>query len=245
MGGVGAARGCGATIGEVAERPPWNPRVPRLTNFLVPTYIIQVTTIDLPASGPASPPSNPVPASGPASPARDPAREPPADRSLVLREIVDGAAVLAARERCATARRVHHSGISLWHLQLLWILQEHGPLPVSRLADMLGIGAPNATGLLDRMEQRRLVERTRDVDDRRVVLVRQTSLGRDAVAEMDGWRADMIEGVLAYLTFEQLEALAAGIRAALASNRSTGGTPESSQRDCLDETTSWMGEHAR
>ena len=143
----------------------------------------------------------------------DPIAPTPA-REDVLREIAEGIAALASRRRCAVARRVHHSGISLGHLQILWILQEHGPLPVSRLAEWLGIGAPNATGLLDRMEQRGLVERLRDADDRRVVLARMTDAGRAAVAEHDGWRLDLVEQVLEPLAVDQLVAIASSVRRA-------------------------------
>ena len=140
----------------------------------------------------------------------------PDGRWALLREITESVAALSSRHRCAAARRVHHSGISLGHLQVLWILQEHSPLPVSRLADWLGIGAPNATGLLDRMEQRGLVERVRDEDDRRVVLVRPSDAGRAAVAEHDGWPAELLTRLLAPLTVEQLAAVAAGMRDACA-----------------------------
>jgi DNA-binding MarR family transcriptional regulator len=135
-------------------------------------------------------------------------------RDDILREIAEGIAALASRRRCAIARRIHHSGISLGHLQILWILQEHGPLPVSRLAEWLGIGVPNATGLLDRMEQRGLVERMRDAEDRRVVLARMTDAGRAAVAEHDGWHLDLVEQVLEPLAFDQLVAIASSVRRA-------------------------------
>ena len=130
------------------------------------------------------------------------------ERAALLREIAEGVAAAASRHRCTAARRVHHSGISLGHIQILWILQEHGPLPVSRLADWLGIGAPNATGLLDRMEQRGLVKRVRDDEDRRVVLACETELGREAVTEIDGWRGELIEQVLAPLDDTNLAAIA-------------------------------------
>ncbi len=154
----------------------------------MPIYIVQVTTNDTSGSAPS--------------------------REAALREISDGIAALASRQRCAIARRVHHSGISLGHLQILWILQEHGSLPVSRLADWLGIGVPNATGLLDRMEQRDLVERVRDAQDRRVVLARMTDLGRAAVTEHDGWRAELVEQLLEPLAMDQVLAVAAGVRRA-------------------------------
>jgi len=133
-------------------------------------------------------------------------------REEAFREIAEGVAVLSSRRRCAVARRVHQSGISLGHLQILWILQEHGPLPVSRLADWLGIGAPNATGLLDRMEQRGLVERARDAEDRRVVLARMTDEGRAAIAEHDGWGSELVEQLLGPLSTDQLLAVVAGVR---------------------------------
>lgn len=140
----------------------------------------------------------------------------PASRAVLLREISEGVATLASRRRCAAARRIHHSGISLGHLQVLWILQEHGPLPVSRLADWLGIGVPNVTGLLDRMEQRGLVERVRDTEDRRVVLARPSDVGRAAVAEHDGWQAELLTQLLSPLATEQLAAVADGVRDACA-----------------------------
>jgi len=140
----------------------------------------------------------------------------PASRAALLREISEGVAALASHRRCAAARRIHHSGISLGHLQVLWILQEHGPLPVSRLAEWLGIGVPNVTGLLDRMEQRGLVERVRDAEDRRVVLARPSDLGRAAVAEHDGWQAELLSQLLAPLATEQLAAVADGVRDACA-----------------------------
>ncbi len=155
----------------------------------------------------------------------------PASRAALLRDISEGVATLASRRRCAAARRIHHSGISLGHLQVLWILQEHGPLPVSRLADWLGIGVPNVTGLLDRMEQRGLVERVRDTEDRRVVLARPSDLGRAAVAEHDGWPAEVLTQLLAPLTIEQLAAVADGVReacAALIADAPVADTPDAS-----------------
>jgi DNA-binding MarR family transcriptional regulator len=165
--------------------------------LLVPIYIVQVILSDSPSAGDDT---------GAA------AGEPEPSREDLLREIAEGVVVLAGRRRCAVARRVHHSGISLGHLQILWILQEHGPLPVSRLADWLGIGAPNATGLLDRMEQRGLVARVRDAEDRRVVLASMTDEGRATIAEHDGWGFELVEQLLGPLPTDQLLAVAAGVR---------------------------------
>ena len=148
------------------------------------------------------------------------------DRAALVDEIMGDISVIAARQRCAVARRLHHQGISMTHLQLLWILREHGDLSVSRLADFLGIAVPNATGLVDRMEQRGLVERDRDRADRRLVYVRPTPAGIAAADEIDGWRADVLARILDPLDLDQLERIASGMREARAAFAS-GAAPAS------------------
>ena len=133
------------------------------------------------------------------------------ERRGLIDEIVTGFAVIAGHQRCAVARRLHRQGISMAHLQTLWILQEHGPQPMTHLADLLGVAVPNATGIIDRMEQRGLVERLRDGADRRVVIVRQTPDGARAVEEVDGWRSEMLEALLQRLDTDQLVRLVGGI----------------------------------
>ena len=65
--------------------------------------------------------------------------------------------------------RMRQGRVSMTHLHILSMLDHHGELPMSRLADLLDVSLSNATGLIDRMEERGLVERVRDPDDRRVV----------------------------------------------------------------------------
>src|SRR3954452_3588223 len=79
--------------------------------------------------------------------------------------------------RCAGTGRMVKAGISMTHLHILWVLDHHGELPMSRLAELLDVSVSNATGLIDRMEERGLVERVRVADDRRVVIVRASSDG--------------------------------------------------------------------
>jgi len=136
---------------------------------------------------------------------------PSPERRALIDEIVAGTALIAGHQRCAVARRLHRQGISMAHLQTLWILQEHGPQPMTRLADLLGVAVPNATGIIDRMEQRGLVERLRDGADRRVVTVRQTPEGARAVEEIDGWRSDMLVELLDRLDTDQLLRLVGGV----------------------------------
>jgi DNA-binding MarR family transcriptional regulator len=154
--------------------------------------------------------TTPALAADPASAADSlPTRSP--ERRALIDEILVGTAVIAGHQRCAVARRLHRQGISMAHLQTLWILQEHGPQPMTHLADLLGVAVPNATGIIDRMEQRGLVERLRDGADRRVVIVRQTPDGARAVEEVDGWRSEMLDALLQRLDTDQLVRLVGGI----------------------------------
>lgn len=58
------------------------------------------------------------------------------------------------------------------------LLQLSDPLPMSELASRLGCDSSNVTGLVDRLEARRLVARQASFDDRRVKHVVLTDAGR-------------------------------------------------------------------
>ena len=78
--------------------------------------------------------------------------------------------------------------VSTTHLHVLMVLDSDGPVPMGRLAQTLLCSDPNATGIIDRMEERRLVERIRDERDRRVVHVRITDEGRRTLEELQAFR---------------------------------------------------------
>ncbi len=152
------------------------------------------------------------PADGPAAEA-DPTDDASAGRRALVAEIVAGSGAIAMHQRCAVGRRLLRQGVSMAHLQALWILEEHGgALPVSRLADFLGMAVPNATGLIARMEQRGLVERIRPSGDRRVVMVRPTGLGRETTDEIDGWQGELMASILDRLDTDQLQRIVRAIR---------------------------------
>jgi len=56
-------------------------------------------------------------------------------------------------------------------------LEQEGPPSIRALADHLFIQHHSAVGLIDRLEERGLVKRVRDEDDRRQVIVRLTAEG--------------------------------------------------------------------
>jgi len=106
--------------------------------------------------------------------------------------------------RCVGTERLLKAGVSMSHLHVMGILSRHGDTPMSRLADLLDVSMSNATGIIDRMEERGFVERVRVPDDRRVVLVRLTATGRSTLDEADVVRRDLITRVLGRLDADQL-----------------------------------------
>lgn len=112
------------------------------------------------------------------------------------------------RLRCLTAQRLLGHGVSLAQLQLLQMLEAHGELTMTQVAEVIDVSMSNATGLIDRMAERGLVERHRSEADRRVVHVHITPGGRDVLADMDAIREDPLRAVLARLDDTQLARLA-------------------------------------
>ena len=65
---------------------------------------------------------------------------------------------------------------------LMWLSE--GPLSLSGLAEAIGVDAPYATLIVDSLEERGLVERQPDPDDRRRKLVSLTPAGSEAVVRV-------------------------------------------------------------
>jgi DNA-binding MarR family transcriptional regulator len=126
---------------------------------------------------------------------------------MVLADLARGVGVL----RCAGSQRLVRLGISMTHFHVLTLLRHHEAMPMGRLADVLDASMSNATGIIDRMEERGLVERVRVPDDRRVVLVRPTQAGLDLVDEVELVKSDILVSALGRLDPAQLDRLAVSV----------------------------------
>ena len=124
--------------------------------------------------------------------------------SDVQAEIVSNFREAFAELRCLGSERMHRADISMTHFHLLSMLERHGSITMSRIAELLDVSVSNATGLIDRIEERGLVERIRVPDDRRVVHVQLTDVGRTKLHEVELFKEDMIHAVLARLDERQL-----------------------------------------
>ena len=128
--------------------------------------------------------------------------------------------------KCASAERVLRLGLSMAQLHIMYTLQRNGEMPMSRLAEVLNVSLSNATGLIDRIEERGFVERTRVPEVRRIVLIRVTEAGEQMLREIDALSDELLRSVLDHLDRSKL----AGVRQAFTSLRdalsvATGGEP--------------------
>jgi DNA-binding MarR family transcriptional regulator len=133
------------------------------------------------------------------------------DGEALAARITSGIHDIIAGFRCAGTGRLVKAGVSMTHMHVMWLLQHHGELPMSRMAELLDVSFSNATGIVDRMEERGLVERVRVADDRRVVLVRIAAGGMAALEEIEALKQDRLQAILGHLDGAQLKRLAAAL----------------------------------
>ena len=99
------------------------------------------------------------------------------------------------------------AGLSPYHHAILALLEESAPETQSEIADALGYDRGTLVGLLDELEDQKLVERKRDPDDRRRHLVRITADGRRTLGRLRALARRLEDEFLAPLDAEQRERL--------------------------------------
>jgi DNA-binding MarR family transcriptional regulator len=161
---------------------------------------------------PADPPA--LPAGRPSHGARPPSSAPLAaeTRAALADDLIDELAGWSPTDRLRAFTKWHQGSLSLVQLIVLTILESRGPLPMSRLAETLDVSDASATGIVDRMEKRGLVERGDDPNDRRVVLVRLTSEGAGIFRDHQLQRRGRLALLVDRLSDDELGGLLLGLR---------------------------------
>jgi len=135
-------------------------------------------------------------------------------------------------------RRWSSGRLSLIHLQVLMLLADGGPTPMSTVADALDASQASTTGIIDRMEERGLVARERGAPDRRVVNVTLTETGRQLLVGLATERRERLATLLETLSDDDLAALLRGSRALrLARERFVTGCAEHEHHGRQDTST--------
>jgi len=112
---------------------------------------------------------------------------------------------MLAKERTLDA--YEEAGFSPYHYATLVVLDEGTRETQGEIADVLGYDKGQLVGILDELEERGLVERRRDPNDRRRHLVSMTTGGRRALARLRTLAGRIDDEFLAPLSDEDRETL--------------------------------------
>lgn len=94
--------------------------------------------------------------------------------------------------------------LTLAQIRTLFVIAHEAPLPMGRIADILGVSVASASGIVDRLERHGFVRREHRTDDRRVVECVLSDVGRSLLDEMSGRRIETARRALAVLTADEL-----------------------------------------
>jgi MarR family transcriptional regulator, organic hydroperoxide resistance regulator len=103
--------------------------------------------------------------------------------------------------------------LTMAQFKLFLTLNFEGEMPISKLAETLGISHPTASHLVERLVQAGLVERVEHAADRRYTLARLTSQGTMMVQRLRQGRENHLQHWLVQLDEQDLAALRRGLEA--------------------------------
>lgn len=109
------------------------------------------------------------------------------------------ALILASRALVAVAARSLADvvdDVTLPQYRALVVVATHGPQPLAQLAEALDVAPATATRMCDRLVRKKLLRRSHDAGDRRIVRVDLTVRGRALVSKVLQRRRSEIETIL-------------------------------------------------
>jgi MarR family 2-MHQ and catechol resistance regulon transcriptional repressor len=106
------------------------------------------------------------------------------------------------------ARNIESYGITLSQLGVMEILLHHGPQNQKTLAEKMLRSGANLTTIIDNLEKRDFVQRTRDSTDRRSVTIALTPAGEKLISELFPFHLQNIFRMMSVLTVPELETFA-------------------------------------
>jgi DNA-binding MarR family transcriptional regulator len=96
-------------------------------------------------------------------------------------------------------------GLGMTHGRMLTILDESGPQKASAMAEQLHITSGGVTGIADRLIELGYVQRTRGVEDRRVVMLDITEKGHQAIEVINEVRTQLMHKLFGDMAFSDME----------------------------------------
>jgi DNA-binding MarR family transcriptional regulator len=129
---------------------------------------------------------------------------------------LEGLFTLAALLGHAMDEGLAELGLSRARGEVIWTLQNHGPMTQRQLGHALNCSAPNVTGLLDALEAAGFVARAPHPNDRRKTLVQLTERGAATATAWSAGHDEFAAMLFADLNTSELAVFVAGLDRVLA-----------------------------
>lgn len=138
-----------------------------------------------------------------------------ADRARRMGELTSLNAAVHARAMRLVGPLPVPDDLTMQQLRALMVVAQEPGIAGHALSDRLGVSAPTASGLVDRLTERGLVQRTEDPDDRRVRRVTLTAAGQERVLMMDSIFGRLLGELAQSLTVDDMDLLVRASQALL------------------------------
>lgn len=103
--------------------------------------------------------------------------------------------------------------MTMAQIKTLFTISQGEAVPVSRIAEYLGVGQPTASHLVDKLVRQGFAGRSESPTDRRVTLVRLTPTGKDLVRRLYQGGEEQYRAWVSQLTDEERKNLLSGLQA--------------------------------
>jgi MarR family 2-MHQ and catechol resistance regulon transcriptional repressor len=149
--------------------------------------------------------------------------------------------LILVRAYTSIAAYVEHSfgerGFCLTDFMILEALLNKGPLTISAIGEKILLASASMTSAIDRLEQRGLVRRTSNLEDRRVRLIELTRPGRVFITRLYAHHVEDLEAITAGLSaadrrtlYEGLKQMGLAARAAMPARKPAKPEPATSRK---------------
>jgi DNA-binding MarR family transcriptional regulator len=104
-------------------------------------------------------------------------------------------------------RLFSEEGLSESQFRALALLSENGPMLMKKMSDAMFVTPANITGVVDRLEEKKLVRRTASKGDRRATIIEITPEGKAVGEKLAKKKGELIQKALVTFTKDEQKTL--------------------------------------
>jgi len=106
---------------------------------------------------------------------------------------------------------MHDSGFTFPQISVISILSKNGKQKVSDISEKMGLSDSTVSGILDRLEQKGIIERKRNKEDRRVVKINLSKGSQEICQEFNRKRENYFAHLLKKLSEQEINDIIKGL----------------------------------